>query len=153
MQTKFATVLFQPTCFGLVCSPKTIVLSPVWLRISITIVDVPTDGFAHAESPKRLVGAISRNYAAALQERLAKGSAFLKRLRLDADSKQTLVDKEVDPTAHEPLETCLTMRWRSLWPDFVVGIDRVLEVLGREAREPGLRRHPAGDRFGKSECA
>jgi hypothetical protein len=57
-------------------------------------------------SRTRLVEAISRNYAAALQERFAKGSAFLKRLRLDADSKQTLVDREVDSTAHEPLETC-----------------------------------------------
>ena len=43
--------------------------------------------------------------------------------------------------------------WVPLWPDFVVCIDRVLEVLGRETREPGLRRHPAGDRFRKSERA
>ena len=41
----------------------------------------------------------------------------------------------------------------ALWTDFIVGVDRVIEVFGCEAREPGLRRHPAGDRFGKSERA
>jgi len=62
----------------------------------------------HTFSPRTtpLVEAISRNYAAALQERFAKGSAFLKRLRFDTDSNQTLVYREVDPTTHEILETC-----------------------------------------------
>ena len=40
-----------------------------------------------------------------------------------------------------------------LWADFIVSVDRVIEVFGCEAREPGLRRHPARDRFGKSERA
>src|SRR5208282_6262754 len=40
-----------------------------------------------------------------------------------------------------------------LWADFVVGVDRVIEVFACEAREPGLRRHPARDWFGKSEGA
>jgi hypothetical protein len=41
----------------------------------------------------------------------------------------------------------------ALWANFIVGVDRVIKVFGCEAREPGLRRHPAGDWFGKSERA
>ncbi len=40
-----------------------------------------------------------------------------------------------------------------LWADFIIGVDRVLEVFGCKASESGLRRHPARDRFGKSEGA
>ena len=47
----------------------------------------------------------------------------------------------------------VTAEREPLWADFIVGVDRVIEVFGCEARESGLRRHPAGDRFGKSERA
>jgi hypothetical protein len=40
-----------------------------------------------------------------------------------------------------------------LWPNFIVGVDRVIEVFGCEAREAGRRRHSARDGFGKSERA